>query len=332
MPESSARVYATSALKRGKAYYDYNDYIISYGEIDNYEISEFLGRGKYSQVFKGLAKPTRTSCVIKVLRPIREKKINREVKILKSLLGVKNVIQLLDVVKDSEANYRALIFPYNDHTETRSLFKLFSYEDIVFYMRKLLETLDEIHSLGIFHRDLKPHNIIINHGRREMSVIDWGLAEYYLPSVEYATRVASLHFKAPELLLGNRYYDYSLDIWSAGCILGEMLFTQMPFFNGSTNEDQLERIVHFSGAQNLKNYLKKYSLTYSKKHLDKIYAGFPQEETWHSLHTMDGRLPVGSPERRRLIDLLQRMLTFDHQKRPSAQECLSHRVFAEKPE
>jgi casein kinase II subunit alpha len=73
--------------------------------------------------------------------------------------------------------------------------------------------------MGIMHRDIKPHNIIIDPNQMLLKVIDWGLAEFYFPGKEYSVRVASRYFKGPELLLNNTKYDYSLDIWSLGCLL-----------------------------------------------------------------------------------------------------------------
>ncbi|KAI5167303.1 casein kinase II subunit alpha [Nematocida sp. AWRm78] len=330
--EPTPRVYVNNALKRGKAYYEYADYTIEYGDIERYKITDFLGRGKYSQVFKGREERPNSSkyreCVIKVLRPIREKKINREIKILKSLVNIENVIHLLDVVRDSETNTRSLIFPYEDHTEARALFKIFTHDDIVYYMHKLLSTLDEIHAMGIFHRDLKPQNIIINHKTRVLKIIDWGLAEYYLPNTEYATRVASLHFKAPELLLGYRYYDYSLDIWSAGCILGEMIFNRTPLFNGNSNEDQLEKIIRVCGVNQLKSYMEKYKLTHPANQLEKIYSTCPPENSWASVQAADIRVSKKSHQRDGLIALLKDMLMVDHRRRPSAKGALGYEVFS----
>lgn len=77
--------------------------------------------------------------------------------------------------------------------------------------------------MGIMHRDVKPHNIIIDHKNRELRLIDWGLAEFYMPEQEYNVRVASRYFKGPELLVDNLLYDYSLDIWSLGCMFAGMV-------------------------------------------------------------------------------------------------------------
>ncbi len=73
------------------------------------------------------------------------------------------------------------------------------------------------------HRDVKPHNIMIDHEKRELRLIDWGLAEFYFPDKEYNVRVASRYFKGPELLVDNEIYDYSLDIWSLGCMFAGMV-------------------------------------------------------------------------------------------------------------
>ena len=68
------------------------------------------------------------------------------------------------------------------------------------------------------HRDVKPHNVMIDHEKRELRLIDWGLAEFYHPAKEYNVRVASRYFKGPELLVDLQDYDYALDMWSLGCM------------------------------------------------------------------------------------------------------------------
>lgn len=66
-------------------------------------------------------------------------------------------------------------------------------------------------------------NVIINKEHRRLVLIDWGLAEYYYPRRKYSTRPGTRRYKAPELLVGNKNYDYAVDIWSVGCIIGHFV-------------------------------------------------------------------------------------------------------------
>jgi len=102
--------------------------------------------------------------------------------------------------------------------------------------------------MGIMHRDVKPHNVMIDHENRRLRLIDWGLAEFYHPGQEYNVRVASRYFKGPELLVDYQMYDYSLDMWSLGCMLASMIFRKEPFFHGHDNYDQLVRIAKVLGT------------------------------------------------------------------------------------
>lgn len=87
------------------------------------------------------------------------------------------------------------------------------------------------------HRDVKPRNVLINRIDNEethqpLMLIDLGLADFYLPNTRYNVRVASRHYKSPELLVGYEYYDYAIDMWGVGCILAGLLFRREPFFRG----------------------------------------------------------------------------------------------------
>lgn len=95
--------------------------------------------------------------------------------------------------------------------------------DVRYYILELLKALDFCHSRGIMHRDVKPHNVMIDHEKRQLRLIDWGLAEFYHPGTEYNVRVASRYFKGPELLVDFQEYDYSLDMWSLGCMFASMV-------------------------------------------------------------------------------------------------------------
>jgi casein kinase II subunit alpha len=79
--------------------------------------------------------------------------------------------------------------------DVQVLYPTFQDRDVRFYMFQLLRALDFAHSRGVMHRDVKPHNIMIDHTKQQLRLIDWGLAEFYFPEREYNTRVASRYFK-----------------------------------------------------------------------------------------------------------------------------------------
>jgi casein kinase II subunit alpha len=112
--------------------------------------------------------------------------------------------------------------------------------------------------MGIMHRDIKPQNIIINHNKRQLRLIDWGNAEFYIPGQEYNVRMGTRY--APELLVNNSLYDYSIDIWGLGCVFAGMIFKKEPFFQGHDNYDQLVKITKVLGTDDLYKYIEKYNL------------------------------------------------------------------------
>ena len=110
------------------------------------------------------------------------------------------------------------------HADFKVLYPTLTDYDIRYYIFELLKALDYCHSNGIMHRDVKPHNVMIDHSKRQLRLIDWGLAEFYHPGREYNVRVASRYFKGPELLVDLQEYDYQLDMWSLGCMFAGMIF------------------------------------------------------------------------------------------------------------
>ena len=106
---------------------------------DDYEIVRKVGRGKYSEVFEGVNVVKNEKCIIKILKPVKKKKIRREIKILQNLCGGQNIIQLLDVVRDPQSKTPSLIFEYVDNVEFKVLYPTLSDYDIRYYMFELLK-------------------------------------------------------------------------------------------------------------------------------------------------------------------------------------------------
>lgn len=131
---------------------------VYFSDMDYYEVVRKIGRGKYSEVFEGINVMLNTKCVIKILKPVKKKKIKREIKILQNLCGGTNIIKLYDVVRDPQTKTPSLIFEAVDNTDFKVLYPKLTDMDVRYYMNELLKALDFAHSNGIMHRDVKPHN------------------------------------------------------------------------------------------------------------------------------------------------------------------------------
>jgi casein kinase II subunit alpha len=266
----------------------------------------FTGRGKYSEVFEGVNVVNYQKCVIKVLKPVKKKKIKREIKILQNLSGGPNIVALLDVVRDSQSKTPSLIFEHVNNIDFRLLYKEFQDYDVRYYIYELLKALDFCHSKGIMHRDVKPHNVMIDHETRKLRLIDWGLAEFYHAGTEYNVRVASRYFKGPELLVDFQEYDYSLDMWSLGCMFASMIFRKEPFFHGQSNADQLVKIAKVLGTDDLFDYLDKYDIELDAQY-DEILGRFPKK-SWHAFVNSENQRFISNDA----IDFLDKLLKYDH--------------------
>ena len=162
------RVYADVNVNQPREYWDYENLVrVTWGDQEDYEVGvernrknvrltavwsqvvRKVGRGKYSEVFQGLniTKPQgQQDCVIKILKPVKKMKIKREIKILQNLCGGVNVIQLLDVVRDSQSKTPSLVFEHVNNTDFKVLYPTLTDYDIRYYIFELLKALDFCHS------------------------------------------------------------------------------------------------------------------------------------------------------------------------------------------
>ncbi|XWS54172.1 hypothetical protein CRYUN_Cryun10bG0066900 [Craigia yunnanensis] len=214
-----------------------------------------IGQGTYSSVFKAHDVIHDKLVALKKVRfdnhdPDSVKFMAREI-ILSRRLDHPNVIKLEGLITSSTSRSLYLVFEYMEHDlvglESLPGIK-FSEPQIKCYMQQLLSGLDHCHRHGVLHRDIKGSNLLID-SNGILKIADFGLACHFDPhdSVPMTSRVVTLWYRPPELLLGASHYGVAIDLWSAGCILGE-LYSGKPILPGKTEVEQLHKIFKLCGS------------------------------------------------------------------------------------
>ncbi|ELK24642.1 Mitogen-activated protein kinase 11 [Myotis davidii] len=186
-------------------------------------------------------------------------------------------------------------------------------EHVQFLVYQLLRGLKYIHSAGIIHRDLKPSNLAVNEDC-ELRILDFGLARQ--ADEEMTGYVATRWYRAPEIMLNWMHYNQTVDIWSVGCIMAELLQGKA-LFPGSDYIDQLKRIMEVVGTPS-PEVLAKISSEHARTYIQSL-PPMPQKDLRSIFR---GANPLA-------VDLLGRMLVLDSDRRLSAAEALAHAYFSQ---
>ncbi|KAI5635815.1 protein kinase domain-containing protein [Phthorimaea operculella] len=214
--------------------------------VDGFQVITQIGEGTYGQVYKARDKNTGQLVALKKVRLENEKEgfpitAVREIKILRQL-NHKNIVNLREIVTDKQdaMDFRKdkgsfyLVFEYMDHDLMgllESKMVDFTESHNASIMRQLLDGLAYCHRKNFLHRDIKCSNILMNN-KGEVKLGDFGLARLWSAEDRqrpYTNKVITLWYRPPELLLGEERYGPAVDVWSMGCILGE-LFLKHPLF------------------------------------------------------------------------------------------------------
>lgn len=287
--------------------------------MENFVKIEKIGEGTYGVVYKGKHKKTGQIVAMKKIRIESDEEgipptAIREISILKELKHP-NIVSLEDVLMEESRLY--LIFEYltmdlKKYMDCLGVGKLMEPSLVKSYLHQITTAILFCHKRRIFHRDLKPQNLLIDKNG-VIKLADFGLGRTFgIPLRVYTHEVVTLWYRAPEVLLGATRYTCAIDMWSIGCIFAEMA-TKKPLFQGDSEIDQLFRIFRilrtptediWPGVTQLSDYK----------------ATFPN---WKSNNLASQVKPLDEKG----LDLLQAMLTYDPVHRISALKALQHPYF-----
>ncbi|CAI0428589.1 unnamed protein product [Linum tenue] len=222
---------------------------------ESYDKLAKIGHGTYSNVYKARDRDTGKIVALKKVRfdtsePESIKFMAREITVLQKLDHL-NIIKLEGIATSRMQYSLYLVFDYMLSDLTRIIARpdqRLTEPQVKCYMNQLLLGLQHCHERGILHRDIKGSNLLIDRDGT-LKIADFGLANFFVPKPKrpLTTRVVTLWYRAPELLLGATDYGVGIDLWSVGCLLAEM-FVGRPIMPGRTEVEQIHRIFKLCGS------------------------------------------------------------------------------------
>lgn len=303
---------------------------VKYTGLERYEKIDRVGEGTYGVVYKARDRNNSSFVALKKVRHISTEKEGfpltsiREIKILKNLTHP-NIVRLVEVVTSRRTGNVFMVFEYYEHDIASLLDRMkrpFSESEVKCIMLQLLKAIKHIHKFSILHRDLKLSNLLMNNAGR-IVLADFGLARLFSdPLEDYTPKVVTLWYRSPELLFGVRKYHSGVDMWAAGCIMGELILHR-PLLPGKTELDQVELIFKLLGVPN-----------------DRIWPGFSRLSNVKSRHfelAFKGEYKYNEIQTRfaqysnNFLHILKSLLAFDPAKRIRARDAVKHPYFEEKP-
>uniref|UniRef100_A0A8D0NSV4 cyclin-dependent kinase n=1 Tax=Sus scrofa TaxID=9823 RepID=A0A8D0NSV4_PIG len=293
--------------------------------VEEFQCLNRIEEGTYGVVYRAKDKKTDEIVALKRLKMEKEKEgfpitSLREINtILKAQHP--NIVTVREIVVGSNMDKIYIVMNYVEH-DLKSLMETmkqpFLPGEVKTLMIQLLRGVKHLHDNWILHRDLKTSNLLLSHAGI-LKVGDFGLArEYGSPLKAYTPVVVTLWYRAPELLLGAKEYSTAVDMWSVGCIFGELL-TQKPLFPGKSDIDQINKVFKDLGTPSEKIWPGYNDLPAVKK---MTFTEYP----YNNLRKRFGALLSDQG-----FDLMNKFLTYFPGRRVSAEDGLKHEYFRETP-
>ncbi|XP_054265470.1 glycogen synthase kinase-3 beta-like isoform X2 [Macrosteles quadrilineatus] len=288
----------------------------------SYTDTKVIGNGSFGVVYQ--AKLCDSSEMVAIKKVLQDKRFkNRELQIMRRLEHC-NIVKLKYFFYSSgdkkDEVYLNLVLEYIPET----VYKVARHYSkskqtiptsfIKLYMYQLFRSLAYIHSLGICHRDIKPQNLLLDPETGVLKLCDFGSAKHLVKGEPNVSYICSRYYRAPELIFGAIDYTTKIDVWSAGCVLAELLLGQ-PIFPGDSGVDQLVEIIKVLGTPT-REQIREMNPNYTE-------FKFPQIKSHPWQKVFRARTPAEA------IDLVSRLLEYTPSSRISPLQACAHNFFDE---
>ena len=294
-----------------------------------YDFMNLIDYGAFGYVIKAYSIDKDELVAIKRTKKVGNK-ISREYGLLMELQNCDNIIKVHDIfytINEDNQIYQNLVFEYvkyslydliQSYIKEKKFIPIKRIKNII---KQILTAIDYCHQKNIIHRDLKTENIMINENDI-IKIIDFGASKKIANNSKSNPYVVWKQYRAPELILGYKFYNGKIDIFAIGCILCE-LFTLTPLFKGELESLQLFEQFLILGTPN-KEYYNNFDLPDSYK----TYFENIKIKGIKNLHKILNKSKnYKKKDIKSANNLILNMLTFDIDKRFNASQCLAHKFF-----
>uniref|UniRef100_A0A8R1DIC7 Protein kinase domain-containing protein n=1 Tax=Caenorhabditis japonica TaxID=281687 RepID=A0A8R1DIC7_CAEJA len=288
----------------------------------SYSVQQEIGSGSFGVVVLANLVPSNEMVAIK--RVVLDKRYEHREEAIMRKLNHRNVVQLkyffYSAAEKKHLLYLNLVLEYVPETLSRVAQQAVKNRQplhlilIKLFMYQLHRALNYIHTIGICHRDIKPPNLLVDQELGILKLCDFGSAKYLIRNKPNVAYICSRNYRAPELIFGATNYTNTIDVWSAGCVLAELLYSQgQPIFPGDSGVDQLVEIIKVLGTPT-RGEIQAMNPNYKEFKFPQVKA-VPWKKVFRPLTSSEG------------VDLVGKILVYTPTARLTPQQVCQHAFF-----